>query len=131
MSPNPVRAPSLDISDSAAAPGDVATAAIHAHLPTGQAVVSFTARIRYDTTVVRYVAQDSSRTGSQGVVNATSGLVRVAGIAPAGFGEAEALASLRFAVLAPGAPSAFTLTIDELHTLFTSNAARIGAAHQP
>lgn len=108
--------PTFDISDSNAAPGGTVTGSLATHFLVGEQALSFTARIRYDTTVVRFLDAAPAASGDQQAVDVRDGLVRIAGIAVTGFSPATPLAALHFTVLKPGVPSAFSVTFDELHT---------------
>jgi hypothetical protein len=79
-------------------------------------VASFTARIAYDPTKLRYVDEVAIGDNATRVINPQQyGLLRVAGIAPAGFPDGTLLL-VRFTVLQQGALGSLGLTVDEMHT---------------
>ena len=78
-------------------------------------VASFTARIAYDPTRLRYLDEVAIEDGATRVINPQHGVLRVAGIAPAGFPDGK-LSVVRFTVLGRDALSSLRLTVDEMHT---------------
>ena len=116
--------PTFDISDSTARPGTTITGSIDGHFPAGQQALSFTARLRYDTTVVRFLRALPAAAGAQQALDAANGQVRVAGIATAGFASAAPLAAMQFSVVRSGVRSAFSFSLDELHSNESVSAVR-------
>jgi len=104
------------LSDTLPAVGDTVTVSVRIHSP-GEAVqvTSYTARLTFDTTGLRLVGEAPLADGATRVINPTSGAVRAAGIAPAGFAAGE-LFALRFAVLRPTRLASLAVHFDEIHS---------------
>lgn len=112
----------LILSDSAAAAGQTVDVFAQITAATPEIVGSYTARLRYDTTALRYqqelvIADDALR-----ATNATSGLLRFAGAAPKGLPSGR-LAGYRFLVLRPNAMQSLRLVVDEMHTVARTDVA--------
>jgi hypothetical protein len=84
-------------------------------------VASFTARLQYDTTSLRYVGDTPVADSAMRVTNAMPALIRSAGISRKGFGGGL-LVAYQFVALRPGPVAEMKLTFDELHTTTHSNA---------
>ncbi len=106
----------LVLSDSSAAVGAYVDAFADAVLPAPGLVGSFTARIRFDSTSLRFDGELPLDDGAMRASNASSGMLRVAGVAQAGF-RGGRLAAYRFIVLRANGARTLELTMDELHTV--------------
>jgi hypothetical protein len=111
----------LILSDSAPAAGRTVDVFAQITAATPEIVGSYTARLRYDTTALRYqhelvIADDALR-----ATNATSGLLRFAGAAPKGLPSGR-LAGYRFLVLRANAMQSLQLVVDEMHTVSRTDA---------
>jgi|RhiMethySRZTD1v2_1073278.scaffolds.fasta_scaffold122501_3 hypothetical protein len=114
----PVDAPlaaRLEPADPSAPVGAIVRVALTVRGTSANDVASFTARIAYDPTKLRYVDEVAIEDKATRVINPQYGLLRVAGIAPAGFSDGKLLL-VRFTVLQQGALSSLRLTVDEMHT---------------
>ena len=122
--PDPMLEAGLVLSDSAPAVG--ATVEVFARVrSTAQAPVgSFTARIRYDTTALRFDREIAVADAATRISNPTMGLVRFAGTATSGLPDGQ-LGGYRFVVLQQGGTRTLQLVIDELHTVARVNAATL------
>lgn len=119
--PEPTMDASLVLSTSAPATGT--TVDVFAQIgPAAALVGSYTARLRYDTTYLRYQTEIPIADQALRATNATSGLVRFAGAAPAGVTSGR-LAGYRFLVLRPNAVRTLQLVVDEIHTVARADAA--------
>ncbi|MEO8623573.1 MAG: hypothetical protein ABI625_21020 [bacterium] len=120
--PEPTMDASLVLSNSSPAVGS--SVDVYAQIGTATAgiVGSFTARIRYDSTSLRYEAEIPIADQTMRATNATGGLVRFAGAATAGVPSGR-LAGYRFVVLRADAVRTLQLTVDELHTVARTDAA--------
>ncbi|MEP6989691.1 MAG: cohesin domain-containing protein [bacterium] len=123
-----VTAPTLDaalvLSSTAPAPGSTVDVMAQIGPSTRALVGSYTARIRYDSTALRFQEELSIADGTTRATNATSGLVRFAGAAPAGIATGR-LAGFRFLVLRADAVRSLQLVVDELHTVSRADAASL------
>ena len=120
--PEPTMEASLVLSRAAPAVGSTVDVFAQMATATPGLVGSYTARIRYDSTALRY-QEDVPLAGQVlRATNATSGLVRFAGAAAAGVPDGR-LAGFRFAVLRPGAERTLQLVVDEIHTVARADAA--------
>jgi hypothetical protein len=79
------------------------------------AVGSFTARISFDSTGLRYLGEEGLTDQATRMANPQPGLLRIAGIAPEGFGNGRLFVA-RFEVMRPSAVSSLRLVIDEIHS---------------
>lgn len=113
--PEPALHARLELSDSLAAVGSEVRVALRIGGTSAATVGSFTARLAYDSTGLRYVDETAIADSATRAINPQPGLLRLAGIAPQGFG-ARRLYEVRFAVLRGGALASLRLTMDELHT---------------
>jgi hypothetical protein len=112
----------LVLSDSAVAVGRTVDVFAQITASTPEMVGSYTARIRYDTTALRYEQEIAVGGDALRATNATSGLLRFAGAAPRGLTGGR-LAGYRFLVLRANATQGLQLVIDEMHTVARTNAA--------
>jgi hypothetical protein len=112
----------LILSDSAVATGRTVDVFAQITASTPEMVGSYTARIRYDTTALRYEQEIAIGDDALRATNASSGLLRFAGAAPKGLPGGR-LAGYRFLVLRPNATQSLQLVIDEMHTVARTNAA--------
>lgn len=106
----------LAVSDTAPAIGDTirVTAMLAAKRDSAVRVVSFTARLRHDTTALEYVREASAADGAMRAVNPGAGLVRIAGVRVKGFDPN--LFTLAFVVRQRGALPSLWLSFDRLST---------------
>jgi len=111
----------LELSDSTARAGTELRVLVRLGGKSSPGVASVTARLGYDSTGLRFVAEDTLRDGATRVVNPTPGVVRFAAIAPNGFTDGQIYA-VRFAVLRAGAVASLRLVVDEMHTAARSDA---------
>ena len=120
--PEPAMDASLVLSSAAPAVG--ATVDVFAQIgPDVPALVgSFTARIRYDSTYLRFQAEIPMADQVSRATNATGGVVRFAGAAPAGVTSGR-LAGYRFLVLRANAVRTLQLVVEEMHTVARADAA--------
>jgi hypothetical protein len=114
----------LILSDSAPAAGRTVDVFAQITATTPELVGSYTARIRYDTTALRYEQEITIGDDALRATNATSGLLRFAGAAPKGLSGGR-LVGYRFLVLRPNATQSLQLVIDEMHTVARANAASL------
>ncbi|MEP7001961.1 MAG: hypothetical protein ABI969_15850 [bacterium] len=120
--PEPTMDASLVLSDSSPVVGNSVDVFAQIGTATAGLVGSYTARIRYDSTSLRYQAEIPIADQTMRATNATSGLVRFAGAATVGVPSGR-LAGYRFVVLRTDAVRTLQLTVDELHTVARSDAA--------
>jgi hypothetical protein len=114
----------LILSDSAPAAGRTVDVFAQITVATPELVGSYTARIRYDTTALRYDQEIAIGDDALRATNASSGLLRFAGAAPKGLAGGR-LAGYRFLVLRPNGAQSLQLVIDEMHTVARANAASL------
>ena len=122
--PDPTLAAGLVLSDSAPSVGSSVEVYARVESAAPSLVGSFTARIRYDTTALRFVEEIAAADGSTRATNATAGLVRFAGAATNGLPGGH-LGGYRFLVLRPQAVRTLQLVVDEIHTVARADAASI------
>jgi len=79
-------------------------------------VGSYTARIEYDPTALRYEGEIAMNDKGLRATNPAAGLIRFAGAAPAGF-DGGALASYTFTALSPNSARSLSLVVDEMHLI--------------
>ena len=87
----------------------------------GARIASFTTRLVYDTTGMRFVADLPLDDGGTRVSNAQPGVIRSAGVNATGFATG-ALTGYRFLVLDPAAVRRMRLSVLELHEVGRVNA---------
>jgi hypothetical protein len=95
--------------------GDIVRVALTVRGASSRDVASFTARITYDSTRLRYVDEVAVEDGAMRVINPQPGALRVAGIATGGFSDGQ-LSVIRFSVVRPNGLASLQLTVDEMHT---------------
>ena len=105
----------LVLSNTAPSVGDVIVVSVRASSNQGT-VGSFTARIKYDSTALRFDGEMPLDDKGLRAVNPTPGLVRLAGAAASGFSDGQ-LASYRFFALARNGPQTLSLVVDEMHMI--------------
>jgi hypothetical protein len=113
----------LEPADASAGVGAVVRVALMLRGTSARDVASFTARVAYDSTRLRFVDEVTLEDGAMRVMNPQPGLLRLAGIATAGFSDGQ-LSVVRFSVLRPGGLTSLRLTVDELHTTNHADARR-------
>jgi hypothetical protein len=104
----------LEPSVAVARVGDIVQVALTVRGTGATDVGSFTARIAYDSTRLRYVGEVTRDDGALRVINPQPGTLRVAGIAPAGFSDGH-LSAVRFSVVRADGLASLRLTVDEMH----------------
>lgn len=122
--PEPTMDASLSVSNPSPEPGSTVDVFAQIGTATPGLVGSFTARIRYDSTALRYQEEIPIADGTMRATNAASGLVRFAGAATAGV-PAGRLAGYRFLVLRSGAVRTMQLVVDEIHTVTRADGASL------
>ncbi|MEO8337595.1 MAG: hypothetical protein ABI664_21645 [bacterium] len=120
--PEKIAEAQLILSDSAPVAGRTVDVFAQVTAATPDVVGSYTARIRYDTTALRYEQELTIADDALRATNATSGQLRFAGAAPKGLPSGR-LAGYRFLVLRPNATQSLQLVVEELHTVARANAA--------
>lgn len=113
----------LEPSDASPSVGSIVRVALAVRGTSASEVASFTARIAYDSTRLRYVDEVAIQDGAMRVINPQAGSLRVAGIATAGFADGQ-LSVVRFSVVQPGGLASLRLTVDEMHTTKNADAKR-------
>lgn len=121
VTPTPVLEARLELSDSLPRVGTEIVVGVRLRGESAARIASFTERVSYDTTALRYLADVALSDGATRISNPTPGLVRSAGVRPDGFGDGV-LVQYRFLVLQPGAAARVHLSIDELHELGRTSA---------
>lgn len=122
--PEPTMDASLTVSNLSPEPGSTVDVYAQIGTATPGLVGSYTARIRYDSTALRYQEEIPIADGAMRATNAASGLVRFAGAATAGV-PAGRLAGYRFIVLRSGAMRTMQLVVDEVHTVTRADGASL------
>jgi hypothetical protein len=105
----------LVLSNPAPSVGDVIVVSVQANSNQGT-VGSYTARINYDSTALRFDGEIAISDKGLRAVNQTPGLVRLAGAATGGFVDGH-LASYRFVAVAPNSARTLSLVVDEMHMI--------------
>lgn len=113
--PVPTIVAALVVSDAAPAPGASLVVTVQARATDG-AVGSYTAKLSYDSTALRYDGEVSIADQGLRVSNPIQGLLRFAGAAPLGFVDGR-LASYRFVVLRANSVRTLSLVVDEMHMI--------------
>lgn len=111
----------LILSDSAPAMGRTVDVFAQVTAVAPDLVGSYTARIRYDTTALRYEQELVIGDDALRATNATTGLLRFAGAAPKGLPTGR-LAGYRFLVLRPNATQSLQLVVEEMHMVSRADA---------
>ena len=114
--PEPTMDASLVLSSASPPAGSTVEVFAQVGSATAGLVGSYTARIRYDTTYLRFQSEIPIPDQTMRATNATSGLVRFAGAATAGVTSGR-LAGYRFYVLRNDAVRTLQLVVDEVHTV--------------
>jgi hypothetical protein len=115
QNPVPVIRAALVLSDSAPAAGGILVVSVRALADQGT-VGSYTAKINYDATALRFESEIAIADQALRASNPTPGLVRLAGAAAAGFTDGR-LASYRFTVLRANSARTLSLVVDEMHMI--------------
>ena len=113
--PNPAVEAVLVLSDSAPPVNSLLLVSVEANSNQGL-VGSYTAKISYDTTALRFAGEVPINDQGMRASNAAAGLVRFAGAAATGFTDGH-LASYRFTVLRANSAKSLFLVVDELHMI--------------
>lgn len=121
--PTPILEASLELSDSLPRAGSQVIVSVRLRGENAARVASFTGRVSYDTTGLRYVDELSLADGATRVSNPTPGAVRLAALQATGFASGT-IARYRFEVVDPRAVQGMRLQIDELHQLDHADASR-------
>ena len=115
QNPTPAVEAALVVSDSSPPVGGVLLISVQA-IPKQGIVGSYTARINYDPTALRFDGEIAIDDKGLRASNSSPGLVRFAGAAAAGFTDGR-LAGYRFAVLRPNSARTLSLVVDEMHMI--------------
>jgi hypothetical protein len=115
QNPVPAVEAALVLSDSAPPVGGALLVSVQAIANQGT-VGSYTAKINYDPTALRFDGEIAINDKGLRASNASPGLVRFAGAAATGFTDGR-LASYRFAVLRPNSARTLSLVVDEMHMI--------------
>jgi hypothetical protein len=115
QNPVPAVEAALVVSDSTPPVGGALLVSVQAVAKEGT-VGSYTAKINYDPTALRFDGEIAINDKGLRASNASPGLVRFAGAAATGFTDGR-LASYRFAVLRPNSARTLSLVIDEMHMI--------------
>jgi len=115
QNPVPAVEAALVVSDSTPPVGGALLVSVQAVAKEGT-VGSYTAKINYDPTALRFDGEIAINDKGLRASNASPGLVRFAGAAATGFTDGR-LASYRFAVLRPNSARTLSLAIDEMHMI--------------
>ena len=120
--PSPELEARLELSDASPRSGSELIVHVKLNGKTAGRVASFTERLSYDTTSLRYLGDAALEDGATRITNPTPGLIRSAGLRAAGFGDGSLIA-YRFLVVDPSGVGRLRLTIDELHEQTHADAA--------
>ena len=115
QNPLPAVEAALVVSDPAPPVGGALLVSVQAIAKQGT-VGSYTARINYDPTALRFDGEIAINDNGLRASNSSPGLVRFAGAAATGFTDGR-LASYRFAVLRPNSARTLSLVVDEMHMI--------------
>ncbi len=113
QNPVPAVKAALVLSDSAPGVGETLVVSVQALADQGT-VGSYTAKINYDATGLRFDGEIAIADQALRASNPSPGLVRLAGAAAAGFTNGR-LASYRFFVLRANSARSLSLVVDEIH----------------
>jgi hypothetical protein len=105
----------LVVSDPSAPVGGALVVSVQTNSNEG-IVGSYTARIKYDSSALRFDGEIPISDKGMRAANPTAGLVRFAGAAAEGFPDGR-LASYRFVALQPNGAKTLSLVVDELHMI--------------
>jgi len=114
-SPAPAVEAVLVVSDSIPPVGGSLVVSVQAAAKQG-IVGSYTVRIIYDSTALRYDGEVPMNDTRLRASNSSPGLLRLAGAAPTGFADGR-LATYRFAVLRLNSARTLSLVVDEMHMI--------------
>ncbi len=128
QNPVPAVKAALVLSDSAPLAGGALVVSVQALADQGT-VGSYTAKISYDASALRFDGEIAIADQGLRASNPSPGLVRFAGAAAAGFTSGR-LASYRFAVLRANSARTLSLVVDEMH-MITRLDAKIGLIVAP
>jgi hypothetical protein len=120
QSPVPTIEAVLIVSDLSPSIGGSLVVSVQA-IATGGTVGSYTARINYDSTALRFDGEAQMNDQALRATNPATGQVRFAGASPAGFRDGR-LASYKFVVLRANAARTLSLGIDEIHMVTRTDA---------
>jgi len=115
QNPVPVVKAALVLSDSAPPVGGALVVSVQALAVQG-AVGSYTAKINYDATALRFDGELTISDQALRASNPSPGLLRFAGAAASGFIDGH-LASYRFIVLRANSARTLSLVVDEMHMI--------------
>jgi hypothetical protein len=115
QNPVPAVKAALVLSDSAPAVGAALVVTVQALANQG-VVGSYTAKINYDATALRFDSEIAISDQALRAINPSPGLVRFAGAAASGFTDGR-LASYRFVVLRANSARTLSLVVDEMHMI--------------
>jgi hypothetical protein len=115
QNPVPAVKAALVLSDSAPPVGGALVVSVQAVADQGT-VGSYTAKIRYDATALRFDGEVAISDQALRASNPSPGLVRFAGAAASGFASGR-LASYKFVALRANAARALSLAVDEMHMI--------------
>jgi hypothetical protein len=115
QNPVPAVKAALVLSDSAPPVGGALVVTVRA-LPDQGTVGSYTAKINYDATGLRFDGEIAIADQGMRASNPSPGLVRFAGAAAAGFADGR-LASYKFSVLRANSAKTLSLVVDEMHMI--------------
>jgi Cohesin domain len=115
QNPVPVVKAALLLSDSAPPVGGTLVVSVQALAAKGT-VGSYTAKITYDATALRFDGELAISDQALRASNPSPGLIRFAGAAASGFIDGH-LASYRFVVLRANSARTLSLAVDEMHMI--------------
>lgn len=115
QNPVPAVKAALVLSDSAPPVGGALVVSVHALADQGT-VGSYTAKISYDATALRFDGEVAISDQALRASNPSPGLIRLAGAAASGFGDGR-LASYRFVALRANSVRTLSLAVDEIHMI--------------
>jgi hypothetical protein len=121
--PAPALEARLEISDSLPHVGSEISVSVRLRGDAADHIASFTERVSYDSTGLRYLEDVAIPDGATRVSNPTPGLIRSAGMRADGFAGGM-LVEYKFLVLNPSAVRRMQLSVDELHELSHADAAK-------
>jgi hypothetical protein len=120
QNPAPTIEAVLVVSDLAPSVGGSLIVSVQA-IATGGTVGSYTARINYDSTALRFDGEAQMNDHALRATNPAAGRIRFAGASPTGFSDGR-LASYKFVVLRANAARTLSLGIDEIHMVTRTDA---------
>lgn len=123
VAPTPTLEAVLELSDSAPVAGDRVIATFRLRGALAAKVASFTGRLTYDTTRLRYVDELAHADGATRVTNPAPGLVRVAALRANGLTDGV-VAQYHFEVVDPRALMEMRVGVDEIHSIDRADLSR-------